>query len=149
MEPPIINERVLALLSFKGKEYTASISPFMNWLRPTVLSAEPGALAFSYIVRKEMTNPAGTLHGGVTAGIMDDLIGATVYSLNLRDPYTTINNAIDYFATAKEGDLIIARTAIVKRGRTIINLQCELTLSAKERLIAKGYSNVLKINSHS
>lgn len=137
------------LQSFIGKEYTASVSPFMNWLRPTVVSAEPGALAFSYIIRKEMTNPAGTLHGGVTAGIMDDLIGATVYSLNLHDPYTTINNAIDYFATAKEGDLVIARTAIVKRGRTIINLQCELTLPGKDRLIARGYANMLKINSYS
>jgi acyl-coenzyme A thioesterase 13 len=146
MEPPIINERVRRLQSFTGKEFVDSVSPFMNWLKPTILNAEAGALAFSYVVRNEMTNPFGTLHGGVTAGIIDDLIGATVYSMNLSNSYTTINNVIDYFATAREGDLIIARTSIVKRGRTIINLQCELVHAGKDRLIAKGYSNMLKIN---
>jgi len=145
MEHQESNKRLLFLQSFKGKEIKSSPSPFMNWLKPIVISAEPGELIFSYVVRKEMTNPNGTLHGGVTAGIIDDLIGATVYALGLSSTYTTINNSIDYFAPAKEGDLIQARTAIVKRGRSIINLQCELFLPAKKRLIAKGYSNMLNI----
>ena len=55
------------------------------------------------------------------------------------------DNYIDYFATASEGDEIVAETSIVKRGRTILNLQCEITLPSKKRLIAKGYSNMLNI----
>jgi len=138
-------KRLLFLQASIGKELTGSPSNYMNWLRPVVISAEHGELVFSYVVRKEMTNPMGILHGGVTASIIDDLIGATVYTLGLKDSFTTINNSIDYFATAKEGDLIIAKTAIVKRGRSIINLQCEITLPSKDRLIAKGYSNMLNI----
>ncbi|RYE21579.1 MAG: PaaI family thioesterase [Sphingobacteriales bacterium] len=117
----------------------------MNWLRPIVLSAEKGSLKCSYIVRKEMTNPMAVLHGGVTAGIIDDLIGATVYTLGLASHFTTVNNSIDYFAPAKEGDEIVAETTIIKRGRTIINLQCEIWLPAKSRLIARGYSNMLNV----
>lgn len=138
-------KRLLFLQASIGKELTGSPSNYMNWLRPVVISAEHGELVFSYVVRKEMTNPMGILHGGVTASIIDDLIGATVYTLGLKDSFTTINNSIDYFATAKEGDLIVAKTAIVKRGRSIINLQCEITLPSKDRLIAKGYSNMLNI----
>lgn len=145
MEQPESQKRLLFLQSFIGKEIEGSPSPYMNWLKPVVISAEPGALVFSYIIRKEMTNPQGTLHGGVTAGIIDDLIGATVYSLGLSHSFTTINNAIDYFAPAREGDLITAQTLIVKRGRSIINLQCEVWLPKKERLIAKGYSNMMNI----
>lgn len=145
MEQSETEKRLLFLQSFTGRELEGSPSNYMNWLKPTVISAEHGVLVFSYIIRKEMTNPYGILHGGVTAGIIDDLIGATVYSLGLNDKYTTVNNSIDYFAPAKEGDLIVAQTAIVKKGRSIINLQCEIFLPEKKRLIAKGYSNMLNI----
>jgi len=138
-------QRLELIQSFQGKIFDQSPSHYMNWLRPTVVSAEPGTLSFSYLIRKEMTNPLGTLHGGVTAGIIDDLIGATVYTLGMEHRYTTVNNVIDYFAPAKEGDLIVATTTIVKKGRSIINLQCDVFLPAKDRLIARGYSNMLNI----
>ena len=138
-------QRLGFIQSFQGKVFNQSPSHYMNWLKPTVISAEPGSLEFSYVIREEMTNPLGTLHGGVTAGIIDDLIGATVYTLGLEHHYTTVNNVIDYFAPAKEGDLITAKTTIIKKGRAIINLQCDVLLPAKDRLIARGYSNMLNI----
>ncbi len=138
-------QRLIIFQSFKGKEITHSPSHFMNWLKPTLIEAEKGSLHCSYVVRKEMTNPYGILHGGITAGIIDDLIGATVYILGLNARYTTVNNNIDYFAPANEGDIITAKTSVVKQGRTIINLQCEIFLPNKNRLIAKGYSNMLNI----
>lgn len=140
-----INERLKVFQSFIGKEVSSSPSNFMNWLKPTVISAEKGSLHCSYVVRNEMTNPYGILHGGITAGIIDDLIGATVFTLGLNNAYTTVNNNIDYFAPAKEGDVITAKTSIVKQGKTIINLQCEVFLPSKNRLIARGYSNMINI----
>ncbi len=92
-----------------------------------------------------MTNPMGMLHGGVSAGIIDDIIGATIFSMDLSHPFTTINNYIDYFAPAMEGDIIEAQTSVVKLGRQIINLQCEIWLPSKKRLIARGYSNMIRI----
>ena len=93
-----------------------------------------------------MTNPIGTLHGGVTAAIIDDVIGATMYSFNEDGFYTTVNNVIDYFASAREGDTIIANTSIIKKGRQMVNAQCEVWNADKTRLIARGYSNLLKID---
>lgn len=139
------NDRLKIFQSFIGKEVQNSPSNFMNWLKPTVITAEKGSLHCSYVIRKEMTNPYGILHGGITAGIIDDLIGATVFTLGLAHPFTTVNNNIDYFAPAKEGDLITAKTSIIKQGRTIINLQCDVLLPAKNRLIARGYSNMLNV----
>lgn len=140
-------QRLALFQSLIGREITSSPSPFMNWLKPILVSAEKGSLVCSYVIRKEMTNPYGILHGGVTAGIIDDLIGATIYVSGLTGQYTTINNNIDYFATAVEGDVVVATTSIVKQGRTIVNLQCELVLEKKNRLIAKGSSNMLNMGS--
>ncbi|MGB4776000.1 MAG: PaaI family thioesterase [Daejeonella sp.] len=128
-----------------NQEFSESPSPFMQWLKPVIRKAEFGSLTMEYIIRKEMTNPMGVLHGGITAGIIDDIIGATVFTMNLSNPFTTINNAIDYFSPAKEGDVIQAHTTIIKRGVQIINLQCEVWLPAKKRLIARGYSNMIRL----
>ncbi len=134
------------LQEYLGKEFAASPSPFMKWLQPIVLSAEQGKLSFQYTVRKEMTNPMRTLHGGVTAAIVDDVIGATMFSFNEENFYTTVNNVIDYFASAKEGDIIIADTSIIKKGKQMVNAQCEVWNADRTRLIARAYSNLLKIN---
>jgi len=127
-----------------GKNASQSPSPLMRWLNPTFESVAEGALEFSYVVREEMTNPMKVLHGGVTAAIIDDVLGATVFSLGNTHLYTTVNLAVDYFSTAKEGDTIIAITSVVKTGNKIINVQCEVWNADKTRMIAKGYSNLIK-----
>ncbi|RZK50131.1 MAG: PaaI family thioesterase [Pedobacter sp.] len=139
------SENLKAFKKYQGEIISDSPSPYMNWLKPKLLNASKGSLECAYEIRLEMTNPYGVLHGGITAGIIDDLIGATVYTLGLQARYTTVNNYIDYFAPAKMGDTIVAKTKIEKQGRQIINVSCEVILIGKNRLIAKGYSNMMNI----
>lgn len=127
-----------------GEEITHSPSPFMLWLKPVILSAEIGKLSFQYRVRKEMTNPVGQLHGGITAAIVDDAIGATLFALGEEHFYATIHNSVDYFGPAYENDYIIADTSIIKKGRQLVNLQCEIWNADRSRMLAKGYSNLIK-----
>lgn len=137
--------KTLAFLQTQiGKECQLSPSPLMRWMNPILLTAEEGKLSFQYLVRKEMTNPMGRLHGGMSAAIMDDAIGAAVYSYGESFFYSTINNVIDYFGPAEEGEIIIAETTVLKKGRQLINAQCEIWNADKSRLIAKGYSNLIK-----
>jgi len=116
----------------------------MQWLRPIVLVAEKGKISFQYTVRKEWTNPMGTLHGGVIAAIIDDTIGATMFSFGEECYFTTINNVVDYLSVANEHDIIIAETNVIKKGKQMVNVQCEIWQADKSRLIAKGYSNLLR-----
>jgi acyl-coenzyme A thioesterase 13 len=127
-----------------GKEVSTSPSPFMNWLKPVMLLVEEGTLEFQYTVRKEMTNPFGTLHGGITAAMIDDAIGATLICYGEPFFHVTINLSIDYFAAAKEGDVLIAKTTVIKKGRQLVNAQCDIWNTDRSRLIAKGYTNLLK-----
>lgn len=140
-----MNEALSLFESLVGKDSSKSISPLTKWLNPILLSAKPGILEFEYIIREEMTNPMGTLHGGTTAAIIDDAVGAAVYSLGKPNFYTTVNLAVDYFASAKAGDTIIAITSIVKNGNQIINTSCEIWNADRSRMIAKGQTNLIKI----
>jgi uncharacterized protein (TIGR00369 family) len=132
------------LRAFIGKEVVGSPSPFMNWLKPVMRKVEEGSLAFEYTVRNEMTNPFGTLHGGVTAAMIDDAIGATLIVYGEPVFHVTINLAIDYFASAKEGDVIIAETQLIKKGRQVVNAQCDVWNHSRTKLLAKGYTNMLR-----
>ncbi|KUJ51595.1 PaaI family thioesterase [Chryseobacterium sp. JAH] len=140
-------DKLAQLQAFIGKEFTESPSPFMRWLNPVVISAETGHIEFQYTVRQEWLNPMGNLHGGVTAAIMDDIIGATMFSLNEKSFIVTVNNTIDYFSTARENDRVVAETKIIKRGKQFVNTQCEIWNEDKTRLIARGTSNLFKINN--
>ena len=77
------NKRLQLLQSFIGKPFTGSPSPYAKWLNGTVISADESSVEFQFEVRKEMTNPVGMLHGGVTAGIIDDCIGVNFIVLGL------------------------------------------------------------------
>ncbi|GAA3768483.1 PaaI family thioesterase [Flavobacterium ginsengiterrae] len=138
--------RLQVLQDHINREFTASPSPFMLWMRPIVLAAEEGTVTFKYVIREEMSNPIKSLHGGVTAAIADDCIGATMFSLNEESFYTTINLVVDYFAPAHVGDTILAKTLIIKKGRQMVNAQCEIWNANETRLIARATSNLFKTN---
>ena len=127
-----------------GREVAGSPSPFMNWLKPVMRSVEPDSLTFEYTIRKEMTNPFGTLHGGITAAMIDDAIGATLICFGEPFFHVSVNLAVDYFAPASEGDIILAKTKVLKKGSQIVNAGCEVWNEGSTKLLAKGYTNLLK-----
>jgi len=141
-----MNKTLAFFKSQIGKDSSASPSPLMRWLNPSLCGVEEGELEYSYVIREEMTNPIGIIHGGATAAIIDDAIGATVFSLGNTYIYTTVNLNVDYFGRANTGETIFARTKIVKKGKQIINAECEVWNADKTRMIAKGQSNLIQTN---
>jgi acyl-coenzyme A thioesterase 13 len=127
-----------------GKDSQTSISPVMRWLNPTLISVNENGLTYKYLVRKEMTNPFGKLHGGISALIVDDAIGATMIAFNEDFICLTVNNNIDYKGTIDEGDIIIAETLLLENEQRIVTAQCEIWNADKSKIIAKALSKMLK-----
>jgi acyl-coenzyme A thioesterase 13 len=121
LKPNGKTNEITSITNHIDREFIASPSPFMLWMKPIVVAAEQGSVTFKYTVREEMSNPVKSLHGGVTAAIADDCIGATMFSLDEETFYTTINLVVDYFAPAFVGDTILAKTAIIRKGKQIVN----------------------------
>ncbi|HVD97895.1 MAG TPA: PaaI family thioesterase [Cytophagaceae bacterium] len=132
--------------SYIGKEFENNPSRYGAWLKGILKEAEEGMLVAEFIVRKEMTNGIGTLHGGVIAGILDDIMGATVVSLGDPNFYTTVNLTVDYFYPGKENDLLTAKAFIIKKGKQIHHVQAELWNLSTNKMLAKGNSNLLRID---
>lgn len=132
------------LQQYIGKDSQSSVSPVMRWLNPILISVDEKGLTYEYIIRKEMTNPFGKLHGGISALIIDDAIGATMIVFNEEFMCITVNNNIDYKGAAEEGETIIVETSILENENRLITVQCEIWSTDKSKMIAKGISKLLK-----
>lgn len=136
------SKRLQFLQSFIGKHFTQSPSPFAHWLNGKVISVEEKAVQFEFEIRKEMTNPVGMLHGGVTAGMIDDCIGVNFMVLGLEKFYPTINLYIDYFNPVFENQTVIVTTKLEKLGKTIINIKAEVINKNTSKIVAQASANL-------
>jgi uncharacterized protein (TIGR00369 family) len=126
-----------------GQEMRQTPSGVGRWLRATLLEIEEGRVRVSLEVREEMTNPMGMLHGGTAALIIDELIGAAVFTLHREHFCTTTNLALDFLRPARLGDRITAEARIVRAGQTVV--YAEGTVWAPDgQVAARGTSNLVR-----
>ncbi len=128
-----------------GKEITQTPSPVGMWLKPVLREVSEGSVTASITVREEMTNPAGMLHGGIITLIADEIIGATIATLELPDFFPSVNLYTDFLYPVKKGETVTARTIIIRKGKNIINTECKI-YNSENKLIAKANSNNIKVS---
>lgn len=127
------------LIGKRGKDI--SPSPYMQWLDGMLIAIDEGYAELKFAVRKNMLNPAGIVHGGVLAGMIDEAAGISVYSLQKEYFYTTLNLSIDYLRPAhRETDLLL-KSEVIRHGNRIIHV--EVRLFQDEKLKAKATSNLI------
>ena len=125
----------------EGQYFTESLSKGGQWLNYRIVRVEPGEVDIEVLVRPEMTNPQGMIHGGMTALICDEVCGLAFYSTGQPTFYTTINLVIDYLYSAPEGTTLLAKGRVIRHGKKIANVACDI-LDPQNRLIARACSNL-------
>lgn len=118
--------------------------PVLVWIDGRLKKVEEGAAEMHILVRKDMTNPLGLLHGGVQSMILDEVIGLTVAAMEKPYPSVSINLHVDFIGKAKEGDTIVARASAIRKGRQIIQMRGEIAL-LDGTLVATATSNMLNL----
>jgi len=127
---------------FEGKPVTDSRSPAGNWLAFTLEKIEKGCAEFSLVVKKDMTNPYGNIHGGMMALVMDEVIGWAVLSLDTDNHYTSLNLNVDFLYAIAEGERLHAKADIIREGKKIIHVECHV-YDMQNRLLGKASSNLI------
>ncbi len=117
--------------------------PFTRWLDGRLKECSAGRMAMEVLCRPEMGNPAGLLHGGVQAAIMDELIGMTILTLGEKGFALSIDLHVNFLGKVEIGQKIIARAEIVRSGKRISHAVCEIRDTAG-RLVSLGSANLLK-----
>jgi acyl-coenzyme A thioesterase 13 len=127
---------------YVGKKVTDGKSSAGNWLEFTLDKAVKGEVSISLVVKKEMTNPYGHIHGGMMSLVIDEAIGWAVVSLDAAVHYTSLNLNVDFLYGIREGETLIATAKIIREGKKIVHAEC-LVQDTTGRLLAKASSNLV------
>jgi acyl-coenzyme A thioesterase 13 len=127
---------------FEGKLVTQSRSAAGNWMGFTLDNIEKGRAEISLIVKKEMTNPYGNIHGGMMGLVMDEVIGWAVVSLDTQTHFTSLNLNIDFLYAIKEGERLQAVAEVIRAGKKIIHVECRV-YDKMGTLAGKATSNLI------
>ena len=101
-----------------------------------------GCTTIEIDVDERLYNPMKELHGGVHCAIADAAMGFSFFTTLADDEiFTTIDLNISYLKSMKSGKLI-AESKIVRRGKRIGYIECDLTNEMGE-LVAKASSSCI------
>jgi 1,4-dihydroxy-2-naphthoyl-CoA hydrolase len=109
--------------------------PVVRWLGMRFLTADPERVTAELLVRDDLCNGAGVLHGGTLMAFADTL-GACATSLNLPEGAgtTTIESKTNFLAPAFSGTMITGECLPLHRGRRTMVWQTRIT-AAEGRLV--------------
>jgi uncharacterized protein (TIGR00369 family) len=108
------------------------------------MSVETGKAVFELDAGPQHANPMGTLHGGIICDVADAAMGVAYAStLGDEESFTTIELKINFLRPFKSGTLI-ATAHVVKAGRTIGLVECDVT-DPEGRLVARALSTCMTL----
>jgi uncharacterized protein (TIGR00369 family) len=90
-----------------------------------------------------MTNPMGSVHGGIAATLLDTVMGSAVHTvLDPGESYTTTDLHVYYVRGVAPGTTIAATGTIVHRGRRLATAEGRV-LDERGRLVAHGTTSCM------
>jgi uncharacterized protein (TIGR00369 family) len=112
----------------------AGVSGLLDLRLDTV---EPGRVALTLRTTPTFSNPHGTLHGGITATLLDSAMGCAVLSqLPPGIGYTTVDLSVTYLRPVSTDDRALrAEGELVHVGRTIATARGEVR-DDRDRVVA-------------
>uniref|UniRef100_A0A8D2M0P2 Acyl-coenzyme A thioesterase 13 n=1 Tax=Zonotrichia albicollis TaxID=44394 RepID=A0A8D2M0P2_ZONAL len=121
------------ILTTKAQDWNHLYASYMK-----LHSATPGKVVCEMKVEEEHTNRGGTLHGGLTATLVDVVSTAALLYTERAAPGVSVDMNITYTSAAKIGEDILITAQILKQGKTLAFATVDLTNKATGKLIAQG-----------
>ncbi len=129
-----------------GKEVASTPPGFSEWLQIKMIAVEDDSITVDVIVRPEMCNPVGTLHGGIHSAILDEVIGMTVAAMGNDTHFVSLNMTTDYLRAARGGETVRATSKVIRKGRTAIHLIAQLC-NAEGKELSRATQNMVSIGT--
>jgi uncharacterized protein (TIGR00369 family) len=104
--------------------------PFANLIGMKITHVSRDKVLAELVVREDLNNRFGTLHGGAVMALADNLGGtATVANLPPGGRTATIESKTNFFTAIPVGDTAYAECTPLHRGRTTMVWQTRITRS--------------------
>ena len=117
---------------------------FFGLVGPLWTKKEESGWAYGFLAEPRHTNPAGVVHGGMLATILDHAVSLTAWEANERRPVVTVQLDTHFIAAVLPGHFIEARGRVVKRTGSLVFVQGTLSVGGDEVATASGVLKVLE-----
>ncbi|KAM4689682.1 acyl-coenzyme A thioesterase 13-like [Discoglossus pictus] len=130
MSTPILRQMLKAMGDFPGFDRVLG--------KLSLISASPGKIVCELKVEKEHTNTGGTLHGGLTATIVDNVSTIALMNTERGAPGVSVDMNITYMNAAKIGESVLITAQVLKQGKSLGFATVDLINKETGKIIAQG-----------
>ena len=124
---------------------TAGRMPFLEHLGVRILEAARGRGRLEVVVRTEHLRDVGILHGGMTATLLDSVMGISAASVAPPGYYVvTVQLNMNFIRPAWEGELLVATGEVTHAGRQTAVARAEIR-TADGALVSSGSATFLSV----
>jgi len=127
---------------FEGQHIVAH-SEVAKYLNPKLIKIEEGFIEVEIVVAPKMLNSGGMLHGGITSLILDEILGATTFTLAEGLFYATSSINVHFLSAGKIGDVLTVKAEIVKKGSRLIHTEGKVYV--KDKIIATATADLMVV----
>ena len=124
---------------------TAGRMPFLEHLGVRILEAAPGRGRLEVVVRTEHLRDVGILHGGMSATLLDSVMGMSAASVAPPGHYVvTVQLNMNFIRPAWEGEHLVATGEVTHSGRQTAVARAEIR-TAGGTLVSSGSATFLSV----
>jgi len=106
-----------------------------------LVEAEPGRVVLGgFKVQEEHCNLMGTLHGGISASLVDIVSTIALMKPESQDTKfgVSVNISTSYLSAARENDELVLIGRVIKEGKRLAFLESDILLKNGDKFIVKG-----------
>ena len=115
-------------------------SSYAKYLQMEIIDLCEGEIVVSMLVRHELTNLSGLLHGGAEGSLLDMAMNLACFSLGRRATVLGFNT--NFLGGAKEGERVRAFAKVLHSGKSTMVVEGRI-LDSRGKLLAKGRGTFL------
>src|SRR5262245_24421432 len=115
------------------------VGPF--WMRKSGESYD-----YAFMAEPKHHNRRGVVQGGMLMTFADRSMGMTCWYANDRQPQATVQLDVHFIDAAQIGDLVEAKSKVLRRTRSLIFMSAELLVGARVVATASGVWKTLGKN---
>ncbi len=121
-----------------------SLPGFVGLIGPLLTRKEEAGWAYGLVAGQQHSNPAGWVHGGLLATLIDHALSAIAWEALERRPCVTVQLDTHFLSAAREGQFLEARGRVVRATSSLVFMQGCVSVAGTEIVIASAVLKVLE-----
>jgi uncharacterized protein (TIGR00369 family) len=118
-------------------------NPFLDLVGPVYMSDQKDRIEMGMLAGNQHKNPGGVVHGGLLMTMMDNLMGATVFTVIAPRFAATVSLNCDFLSPTQPGEWITGTGEVVRHTRSMVFVRGILKSDDRPIMSASGVFKII------